>query len=118
MTTQAYGYNGTTFTLQPTTGRWMRTLIDMTGDGHPIYADVLQFDMYWQLTSPEDAWEFHKMYSGTYSGQEVTVSLPEYGYPAYQFHNYSGCAVSEPEYNVYFSEQITEVKQTIYNIRL
>ena len=119
MVAQTYGFNGSAFNLQPTTGKWLpRSIVDFSGNGHPIYSDVLSYELRWQLSSPEDLWEFHKMYSGTFSGQHVVVSLPRWGYPDYIFQNYSGCSVSEPEYNVYFSEHVTEVKQYIYRIRV
>lgn len=117
MATGTYAINGVEFLVPPTAGRWIkRSPVGITGDGHEIYPRTREFECLWGVGSPDI---FHQIYdyfqrvgiSGT-----VTVTLPEFGAAVYEFKNYSGCIVSDPGSDVYFSEHYTQFTVLIRNV--
>ena len=112
-----YTINGTILNLQPTVGRWInREPIGFTGNGHPEYAGVREFEMRWQLTSMSDANEIQGLYDALDVTGTAVVSLPSHKGAVWSFSNYSGCTLSEPSSNDYFAEHETEVILMIYGI--
>ena len=112
-----YIINGTTLSLQPTAGKWInREPIGFTGNGHPEYAGVRQFEIRWQLTSMSDANEIQGLYNALDVTGTAVVSLPSYKGAAWGFTNYSGVTLGEPTSNEYFTEHETEVTLMIYGI--
>lgn len=112
-----YKINGVEMTLQPTTGRWVpKQLVGITGDGHHVYPSIREFEMRWQLGSPSDVdqlvtWFETQVLTGT-----LVVTLPQWHRSSYTFYDYTGCTMSEPEFDVYFNENITNVALVIRNI--
>lgn len=114
----SYAINGTDFTLQPTSGRWMpQSSLGYTGDGHPIFSAVHEFQIRWQLTEQVDLDQVQTWRDSIGITGSVAIDLPVYRGPAYIFQTYSGCVLSEPERGEYFSENTTEFMLTVGNIR-
>lgn len=120
MTTGAsgtYAINGTELTLQPTTGRWLpRTELGFTGDGHPDYVGVREFEMNWQLISASDANQLQGFFDTLGITGTAIVDLPKYRNASYIFESYSGCTISEPQMDVYYEQHETSVTLLIYGI--
>ena len=113
----SYIINGTTLSLQPTIGRWInRPVLGFTGNGHPEYAGVREFEMRWQLTDMSDANEVQNLYNQLDVTGTATVSLPKYKGASWAFWEYSGTTLSEPTSNEYFEKHETEVVLIIYGI--
>lgn len=103
-----YAVNGTDFLIQPTAGRWReRNIIDYTGDGHPTYPAIREFELRWNLVSQDAVSQAHTWFLQTISGT-VALDLPEFNNSSYVFRTYSGCILYEPGRGQYFSEHTTE----------
>lgn len=114
----SYRINGTEFIIQPTTGRWMeRGMLDMSGDGHPIYGAVREFELRWNLISQDQVEQAQEWYERTISGT-VSIDLPKFRGSTYEFQTYSGCSLYEPGRGVYFTEHTTEFILMVGNIRI
>lgn len=113
-----YKINGVELTLQPTTGRWMpKSSVGITGDGHPIYPAVREYELRWILATPSDIEQVRNYFYVTSITGTLVVDLPQLGASTYTFKAYSGCTSFEPEQNVYYSEHITDIVMMIGNIR-
>lgn len=121
MTTGAsgtYAFAGVDLTLQPTVGRWMgRADYGIDGGGHPVYSQYRDFEMEWNLVSPSEAQQIIGIYNTVSNTGTVVSCLPEYGAADYQFKNYSGTTLKEPEFGDYFNGYISSVKLLIINAK-
>jgi hypothetical protein len=115
----SYAFNGTNFTLQPTSGRWLpRDAIGIDGAGHMVYPGVREFELVWSLQSVTDARYLIDVFN-TVSNTGTAVScLPKYGDAQYLFYNYSGTIPREPEFGEYFEEHPSSVRLIIGNIKI
>lgn len=117
--TGSYAINGTDLTLQPTSGRWMSTtILGITGDGHPIYPAIRQFEVRWNINSQSDVNQIMNFFNTITITGTVSVDLPEYNSSAYQFKTYPGCVLYEPGRSEYFTEHTKEFVLTVGNIRV
>ena len=117
MATGTYAVNNVAFALMPTTGRWMpRNLIGISGDGHDIYGRTREFQLRWGLASPSEFNQWYTWFNSIGVTGTVVFSLPQYGAATYEFKNYSGCTISEPNIGEYFTENHREVAITLRNI--
>lgn len=113
----SYGVNGTDFTLQPTSGRWMPlSIVGTTGDGHPIYPAVHEFEIRWSLSSQSDVDQTQTFRDLVVLTGTVSVDLPVYRGASYIFNTYTGCTLYEPDRNAYFNEHTTEFVLMVGNI--
>ncbi len=114
-----YQINGTGIPLEPEEGRWLeRDMLGYDGNGRPLYAPTHQFEMRWGLMSAGEVWQLQSWFQSVGATGSVVVGLPRYAWPAYEFRNYSGCYISEPTVNTYFTEHYTDVKLLVTNIRV
>lgn len=114
----SYGINGTNFSIQPTTGRWMpKTPLGIGGDGHIIYPGVREFELTWQLSDPSAVNQLQTFFDAINNTGTAVVDLPRYNYASYQFYSYTGCVLGEPEQDVYFNEHQTSILLIVSNIR-
>jgi len=114
----AFGINGSDFTLQPTTFKWSpRFLLGVTGDGHSIYTSVREAEIRWNIASQSEWYEWVNYYNMVDITGTVVVSLPQWGVSTYQFYNYSGCTLSEPQFTEYFTEHPKDVLLVVRNIQ-
>jgi len=112
-----YIINGTTLNLQPTVGRWItRTELGFTGNGHPEYPGVREFEMRWQLSPMVDANEVQGLYDALDVTGTATVSLPKYKGTPWQFWEYSGTTLGEPTSGEYFEQHEQDIVLVIYGI--
>ena len=113
-----YKVSGTEFALQPTAGRWLpRKRISYSGTGHSVYAGVREFEIRWELVAESDLNQITGFFDSVGTTGTVVVSLPEFASLAYQFFDYTGCVLHEPEINRYFAEHTKEVILLVTNIR-
>lgn len=113
-----YAFDNVDLTLQPTTGKWTeRTNYGTDGGGHPVYSQVRNFELRWELISTNDAKQIIDVYN-TVSNTGTTVAcLPEWGNLDFEFVNYSGCTLREPEAGEYFQGWIQDFRLLILNVR-
>lgn len=112
-----FAINGTELLLQPTTGRWIpRDIMGFTGDGHPDYVGVREFEMTWQLISVNDAYQLQNFFDTLGITGTAVVDLPKYRSATYIFESYSGCTIGEAEMDVYFEQHETSMTLLIYGI--
>ena len=111
-----YQINGTELTLQPTTGKWVsRGVEGFTGDGHPEYAGVREFEMRWELISTEDAQQLQNFFDNLGVTGTAVVTLPRYR-QGWNFQAYSGCTLGEPTSDEFFEQYETGVVLVVYGI--
>jgi len=117
--TGSYAINGSDLALQPTSGRWMpTTILGVTGDGHPIYPAIRQFEMRWNINAQSDVNALVNYFNTTAITGTASVDLPEYNSSVYQFKTYSGCVLFEPSRSEYFTEHTREFVLYVGNIRV
>ena len=113
----AYTINGTTLTLQPTSGRWIdRPILGFSGNGHPEYAGVREFELRWQLSSRSDANQLQGLYDALNVTGTAAVGLPKYRTSTWEFYTYSGCTLGEPSSAEFFEKHETEIILMVYGI--
>ena len=113
----AYGIGGVDFSLQPTSGRWMPDEpIGITGDGHPIYSSVRNFQMMWGLMSVAEFDELRDFVKQNLLTGTHVVTLPDIDAATWGFKNYSGCVLQEPNAGQYFAQHVTDVGMNVLNI--
>ena len=113
-----YKINGAELSLQPTTGKWMpRLFIDVDGNGYPVYSAVREFEMMFQVATPEDFQQLQNAFNSLGVTGTAVVDLPTYATGTYTFFPYSGCVLREPEMAEYFSEHHMNVRFVISSIR-
>ena len=117
-TTGTFAFNGVSLPLQPSTFHWMqRDSYGDDGTGHPIYPAVREFELVWDLISPDDLQDINNIYDTVSNTGTAVFDLPQYGSTEYTFYSYSGCTVEEPKYDTYFERYIQGVHLMIRNIR-
>lgn len=113
-----YYINGTELLLQPTTGKWMpRGTLGISGDGHAIYAGVREFEMRFVLETPADYNQLINFFESNQPTGTAVVTLPRFGYATYEFFDYTGCVLREPEAGTYFTEHQQDVLLIVSNIK-
>ena len=113
-----YKINGTPFLIEPQSGRWTpRSALGITGDGHPVYPAVREFEITWSALSPTQFYQLQTFFDSVASTGTAVVDLPEYAKSTYAFKSYSGCVLSEPEVGQYFTENYMDARMMVSNIR-
>lgn len=114
----SYKINGTELTMQPTVGKWLpRTELGIDGLGHAVYSGAREFEMRFNLQSPEEYNQLITFFNGHQPTGTVIVDLPGFGTNIYNFVSYTGCVIREPEMGDYFNENHQEVILLVGNIR-
>lgn len=114
----SYAFDNVNLTLQPTSGKWLeRTQYGIDGGGHPVYPAVRSFELRWELISTSDAQQIIGIYDAVSNTGTVTVCLPEWGNVGFEFVNYSGCTLVEPEAGEYFQGWIMDFRLLVLNVR-
>ena len=113
-----YRANGTEFTLQPTSGRWLpRNELGRNGYGHPVYPATREFEITWAIKSAAEANQIQTFFDALSNTGTVVMDLPRYAYATYEFFAYTGCIIGEPELGTYFVENYQNVRLLVTNIR-
>jgi hypothetical protein len=113
-----YQCNGVDFLIQPTSGRWLpRMVLDVTGDGHPVYGAERQFELRWNLSDPSLPDQLRQWFEATIITGTCSVALPYYATGSWSFYTYPNCILYEPERGTYFNEDVTDVVMVVGNIR-
>lgn len=112
-----YQINGTGIPLEPEEGRWIpRKLLGVDGNGRAIYPPTREFEFMWGHSSPSQTWQLQEWFQMIGATGTISIQLPRYAWPAYEFHLYSGCIMQEPEFRQYFTENYTDVILLVTNI--
>ena len=112
-----YKINGSTITLQPTTGKWeARDPIGVDGNGHAVYSSMREFEMRWGFMSMSEFQELQGFYDSIGNTGTAVVSMPQYGASTYTFYDYTGCVVREPEAGEFFEQYVSDVKLLIVKV--
>ena len=116
MVSGTYQINGVDLPLAPSSGRWVsRDVQGFSGDGHPEYAGVREFEMRWELISADDAATLQGYFDAVSVTGTAVVTIPKYRQP-WQFQSYSGCTLSEPTSDDYFQYHETNVTLLVHKI--
>jgi len=116
--TGTYQINDTDLVIQPTSGKWLdRNLIDVDGNGHPIYPPYREFELRWQLASMEQVNQLLTYFDVIGRTGTVSVNLPYFGNNPYIFRTYSGTVLQEPTFGNFFSENQSDITLLITKIR-
>jgi hypothetical protein len=118
-TSGSYAINGVDFTLQPTNGRWIPSaILGMTGDGHPIYSAIHEFQIQWSLSSQTDLIQIQNFRDMVWLTGTISIDLPAYRGAEYEFTTYSGCSLYEPDRGLYFVDHTNNFQLIVGNIRI
>jgi len=116
MLSGTYQINNVDLPLAPTSGKWIsRDVLGFSGDAHPEYAGVREFEMRWELISTDDASQLQTYFESIGMTGTAVVTLPKYRQP-WQFQAYSGCTLGEPTSDEYFQYHETNVSLMVYKV--
>jgi|WetSurMetagenome_2_1015567.scaffolds.fasta_scaffold1407832_2 hypothetical protein len=106
--------------LDPTTHRWLpRNALGITGAGQPIYGGVREYELKWNLGSIGDYYQLLSAFTVLSGTNTIVVTLPKFtATGTYDFYDYSGCILREPEYGSWFNEYYQGASLLITNIRV
>ena len=114
----SYVIGGVTFDLQPSSGGWVvREVLGIDGNAHPIYSSVREYQIEWGISDMSQFNEFLLAFENVHITGSAVVELPRWDGTVYEFREYSGCVVQEPEFDRYFAEHPTSIRLLITNIR-
>ena len=112
-----YKINGTSITLQPESGEWAdRNQIGIDGNGHAIYPSLREFQMKWSFMSASEFNQLKGFFDAVGTTGSAVVSLPKYGDTTYNFYDYSGCVLREPEAGEDFEQYVSGVQLLVVKI--
>lgn len=117
-TTGTYSINNTEFIDFPTSGKWLpRKALGYDGFGHPIYPNVYDFEIDWDLISPPGYQQIENFYLSSRTGTMV-VNLPIFGLNDLIFTQYSGCTLDEVTQDAYFAQEgwVSNLKLLVHKI--
>lgn len=101
----------------PTSGKWeSRNELGRDGHGKPVYSGSREFRLVWEYISPSDANLLYDIYRTKESSGSHTVRLPAYDF-LYTFKEYSGCQMTEPEYEDFFETHVSRFSFLVVNVR-
>lgn len=113
-----YSINGSNFIIQPTTGQWIPPdIIDVDGNGHPIYSAYATFELTWSNLEPSGTYQLFQFFRSINITGSAVVGLPRFGYNDYTFYAYSGCVVQLPQMGRYFFGQTLDVTLIVSKVR-
>lgn len=105
--------------LAPTSGQWVpRRTIEITGEGRPIYPEVREFRLQWQLMPIDKFDEIYGAWETVQATGSNVVELPDILASSYVFREFSGCFVQEPSVGDYFQEHVRNVVLVVTNIQV
>lgn len=117
--TGTYQINDTDLIIQPSYGKWLpRDIIDLDGNGHPVYPPYYQFEMGWQLASMDHVKQLQDFFDTIGRTGTASVNLPRHAFGPYIFRTYSGTILQEPEFSQFFAESEATVTLLITKIRI
>jgi hypothetical protein len=113
----SYQINSTGLPLEPEEGRWLpQRLLEYDGNGRPIYPATREFEIRWGLLTAGQAWQLQEWFQTIDATGTISADLPRYAWPSYEFRTYSGIYMQQPEFNIFFTENYTDVRLLLTNI--
>lgn len=114
----SYTINGQAFVIEPTSGQWIEPdIIDVDGNGHPIYSAYTSFELTWSNLSPSGTYQLYQFFRSLHITGSAVVGLPRFGYNSYTYYPYSGCVVYIPNMGKFFYTRTLDVTLTIAKVR-
>ena len=115
--TGSYAINGTTFTTEPSSGKWMpRKILGFDGAGHPIYPATREYELDFDFIDMQSANQLINFYNTVSNTGTVTIDLPQFNRSDWSFVSYSGCTLGELEMSEYFMSYPSKAKLLVYKI--
>jgi len=71
----------------------------------------------WDIIDSTSFAELQTLYAGAVN-TGTSVTLPQFGASSYQYRDYSGCVIREPNFDKYFEEHYENVNLLIIGIRV
>ncbi|KKN62741.1 hypothetical protein LCGC14_0508600 [marine sediment metagenome] len=106
----------------PTRGRWMgRPVVDIQGDGRPIYPAMRSFQLEWRFTNFSEWANAQAVFDDIQSTGTTVVEIPTFPTTTgsvYGFTEYSGVFITEPEIGPFFAGYPSRMIIIISNIRI
>lgn len=110
-------FNGTTLLQQPTDHRWVaRDVIGVDGNGNAIYVAPRQYEMKFDFLDTDAFNQLNGFFQAQGVTGTVTATLPKWDANPYQFQNYSGCVIREPEYENWFQNWYVGVRLLVVRV--
>ena len=114
----SFAVNGTNFLLPPTEYGWVtRDLIGVSGNAHPVYPAVRQFEMTWGFMDMASYAQLEGFYTAIQSTGTVVIDLPKFSTTPFQFQSYTGCTLKEPEVSKFFEQHVSGVNLLVIKIK-
>jgi len=113
-----FAFNNVDLTLPPSESKWVdRQSYGVDGNAHTIYSAFRDYELKWDLESASDLKQVIDIYNQFGTTGTIVSCLPEWGANDYQFKNYSGTTINEPQVSAYFQGYTTSVTLLIVNAR-
>jgi hypothetical protein len=117
--TGSFSFDGTELLQSPETFQWVsKELVGISGNAHPVYPAVRQFEMKWGFMEMDAFAQLQGFYDGIQSTGTVVVDLPKYASSPYSFQSYSGCTLKEPTAGNFFEYWVSDVTLTVLRIQV
>jgi hypothetical protein len=112
-----FAFDNNNLNQYPTTHRWVeRTQYGVDGNARPVYGQVRSYEMTWNLISVSNAKQIIDFYNQVGNTGSLVACLPQYGAADFQFKNYSGTTLQEPQMQGYFMGFIEELRLIVLNV--
>jgi hypothetical protein len=98
--------------LAPTTAGWVsQDSLGTNGSGHNIYPALREFQMTFNLESQGEFYELINYFNMVGVTGSLVATLPAWGTNTFQYRDYSGTILRQPEMTEYFAEEYaSEIK--------
>lgn len=112
------GFNGTGLMLAPTTAGWSpQDSLGINGYGQAIYPSLREFHMEFNLESQGEFYELINYFRQVSTTGTLVATLPAWGTNTFQYRDYSGTIVRQPEMGEYFAEEYPSAVKIILLVR-
>lgn len=112
------GFNGTGLILPPTTAKWInQEPLGFNGVGQAVYPALREFELTFNLTNQGELFEMINYFNMVSVTGTLVANLPAYGTNTFQYRNYSGVIVRQPEVSEYFAEEWTTEVRVVLLVR-
>jgi len=112
------GFNGTGLMLQPTTAGWVvQDTLGINGAGAGVYPALREFQMTFNLTSQGELFELINYFNQVSVTGSLTATLPAWGTNTFQYRDYSGTILRQPEMTEYFAEEWSSQVKLVLLVR-
>lgn len=112
------GFNGTGLMLSPTTARWLpQDTLGINGNGQGVYPALREFELLYGLVNQGELYELTNYFNMVSATGTLVATLPKWGANTFQYYNYSGVVVRQPEVSEFFNEEWTTQVRVVLLVR-